>query len=365
MYKSTLPGISTHIAHNNPAKCSAFNKVFKRGYATYNYVKLTIPNEVQVHSPHIIHNEGEVAPYAPLPKKEVLDKFVDFWRNNKGIAVITGAGCSTESGIPDYRSPKGSFSKGHKPTTYQEFINSHHVRQRYWARSMSGWKSFWGVKPNATHHVLSSLEKSNYVTGIITQNVDRLHSMAGSENVIELHGNNAFLVCMSCKSEFSRPEFQLELEAINQDWIKKYEINLNGQDIENIKTTQVRADGDLDLRGVDYSTFHVPSCKICKSKGIDGVLKPCVVFFGENAVPSVVQNATNIVKNSRGLVAIGTSLMVYSSFRFMKMAEDGSIPVWILNVGPTRADNLKNIQGKIESRSSDVLNVLKDQLHLK
>eukprot|EP01113_Clastostelium_recurvatum_P012801 TRINITY_DN16676_c0_g1_i3.p1 TRINITY_DN16676_c0_g1~~TRINITY_DN16676_c0_g1_i3.p1 ORF type:complete len:361 (-),score=69.59 TRINITY_DN16676_c0_g1_i3:174-1256(-) len=297
----------------------------------------------------------------------LLSSFIlrDFVLSRRHLVIISGAGASTESGVPDYRSPKGSYAKGHRPTNYQEFMTSLYHRQRYWARSMAGWKHFFSVDPNSTHHAVYSLEAMGHISGIITQNVDRLHTKAGSANVIELHGNNETVICTSCKTVSPRLDFQKKLEAVNSMWIQRYG-KPGSEDTSNGGTQQprtTRPDGDVDLGQVDYSSFEVPLCDACaEAPPLDlapgqarGIIKPTVVFFGENVASNVVEAARDLIRNADGVLVLGTSLMVYSSYRFAKQADELNIPMWMVNIGPTRADGLPNVQGKIEARTGEML----------
>jgi NAD-dependent deacetylase sirtuin 4 len=282
-----------------------------------------------------------VAPASQAITNQQIGKLATFITSKKKLCVITGAGCSTESGVPDYRSPNGSYSKGHKPTNYQEFINNELARKRYWARSMHGWSFFSNSQPNPSHTCLSTLEQEGFVDYIITQNVDRLHHKAGSKRVIELHGHSSSVTCLNCSDEIPREYFQKKLAQLNHDWLHKHSFN----------SSTARPDGDVDLGNVDYSLFRLPNCEKCEV----GVMKPTVVFFGENVPQKTVDFAMDLILQSDGLLCIGTSLQVYSAFRFVKAASEYNIPIGILNIGPTRADTLPCVFLKIEARSGEIL----------
>ncbi|PRP86334.1 hypothetical protein PROFUN_05475 [Planoprotostelium fungivorum] len=297
-----------------------------------------------------------LVPVAPSKvSRDKMEALTDFVSKKKHLIAITGAGLSTESGIPDYRSPNGSYSKGHKPTTYTEFVRSDSLRKRYWARNMAAWKEFSSHQPNVGHKVIASMEKEGRIKHLITQNVDRLHLRAGSQHVTELHGNTHEVACLSCGYKVDRPQFQNILKDANPDWnpivteepLREPNPNINSPDkirYYSDKSRQ-RADGDVDLGNVDYSKFNVPCCPNCR----EGIMKPCVVFFGES-VP------TEKVKYSMDMVS-----KVYSVYRFIHHAMHHDIPVAIVNIGPTRGDEAAAL--KIEGQVGPVLSELHDMLN--
>jgi len=234
---------------------------------------------------------------------------------------------STESGIPDYRSPEGSYSKGHKPLTHMEFVNSLEKRKRYWARAVVAQKYFTSAKPNLGHFALADLEKMGHVSELVTQNVDRLHSRAGSQQVLELHGHAEGVSCLNCGTEYNRQEYQDKILKVNRDW---FTANMNPKSIVDI-----RADGDAHLDVSDFQEFHVPGCILC-----DGTLMPTIVFFGGNVPESVRDRSFTAVNNADKLLVCGSSLTVWSSFRLCKAAHKGGKEIAIINVGETRADSI-------------------------
>ncbi|KAL6049951.1 NAD-dependent protein deacetylase srt2 [Balamuthia mandrillaris] len=332
---------------------------------------------------------NDLAPMAPAPyRAEDLHRLSEFIFSRKRLVALCGAGCSTESGLPDYRSPNGSYSKGHKPTKYQEFVASEQLRKRYWARNMQGWLAFSQVAPNATHHALAQMERENLLTHIITQNVDRLHQKAGTKNITELHGHNHAVVCLTCRQEEDRQHFQQRLEGMNPHWVHLMQ-SAGGSGARGLKdvgtlpereseqekgistakaTLMVqgikRPDGDADISifGNDYSSFVVPNCMNCEKDGKKGILKPAVVFFGENVPRDIVEHAMTLTKESDGLLVVGSSLMVYSAFRFVRAAQQHGIPVAILNIGPTRADDQVSL--KVEARCGELLPLVMHKYHL-
>ncbi len=246
-----------------------------------------------------------------------LEDFVDRRRN---LFILTGAGCSTKSGIPDYRDADGQW-KRRPPATYQAFMTEEATRRRYWARSLIGWRRFHSARPNAAHRALARLEALGKSELLLTQNVDRLHQAAGAARVVDLHGRLDLVRCMGCERRISRDEMQDELGRMNPDWLA-----LDAVDAP---------DGDADLDGVEFSSFRVPSCRRC-----GGVLKPDVVFFGESAPRERVEAAARHLEEADAMLIVGSSLMVYSGFRFAQMAASAGKPIAAVNLGRTRADDL-------------------------
>lgn len=249
------------------------------------------------------------------------------WCRGRRLVVLTGAGCSTESGIPDYRDREGGW-KRRPPVQIRDFLASHAMRQRYWARSLAGWPRFSAAEPNAAHHALARLEAAGSVRHLITQNVDGLHQKAGSRAVTDLHGRLDAVQCLGCSAETPRSEFQAQLESRNAAWSAPAALSA--------------PDGDADLEGVDFSAFEVPACARC-----GGVLKPAVVFFGD-AIPAERSRAALAeVQQADALLVVGSSLMVWSGFRLVRAAAEAGLPVAAVNEGRTRADEL--LQFKIEA----------------
>jgi NAD-dependent SIR2 family protein deacetylase len=260
----------------------------------------------------------------------------DFIDRHQRLFVLTGAGCSTNSGIPDYRDADGKW-KRQQPVTYQAFMGEAATRQRYWARSLIGWRSFGRALPNDAHRALARLEALGRSELILTQNVDRLHQAAGSWAVIDLHGRLDLVRCMGCERKTSRDEFQHELSRLNAGWL-----DLGAADAP---------DGDADLEARDFSSFTVPACRHC-----GGILKPDVVFFGENVPRSSVDAAAGHLQQADAMLVVGSSLMVYSGFRFVQMASRAAIPIAAVNLGRTRADGMLAI--KVEAPCEAALGFL-------
>lgn len=262
---------------------------------------------------------GTIAPDSAITRPaEAVEALVDFCRGRSSLVVLTGAGISTESGIPDYRGENGSYKQGHKPVQHGEFVGEERSRQRYWARSMLGWHPFTRARPNRGHRALARLEAHGLLSELVTQNVDGLHQRAGSQRVLDLHGRVDLVECLDCGAASSRTHFQQALEARNEHW-------------RDVGVVELRADADAALAGVDYSTFVVPECDEC-----GGMLKPNVVFFGGSVCPSVVQRAYEAVDRCDALLVVGSTCSTYSAFRLVDRAAKTGAPVALLNLGPTR-----------------------------
>ncbi|MFD0367524.1 NAD-dependent protein deacetylase [Streptomyces sp. NPDC059071] len=235
-----------------------------------------------------------------------------------GVVVLSGAGISTESGIPDYRGEGGSLSR-HTPMTYQDFTAGVHARRRYWARSHLGWRTFGRARPNAGHRAVAAFARHGLLSGVITQNVDGLHQAAGSEGVVELHGSLSRVVCLSCRALSSRRELARRLEEANPGFAPV--------------AAGINPDGDADLTDEQVGDFRVVPCTAC-----GGVLKPDVVFFGENVPAPRVEHCRRLVQEASSLLVLGSSLTVMSGLRFVRQAAEAGKPVVIVNQDPTRGD---------------------------
>lgn len=269
----------------------------------------------------------------------------DFIANAKRMVVLTGAGCSTESGIPDYRSPGGAWTR-HKPIYFSAFVRSAEVRRFYWARSYRGWPRFDRARPNEAHRALAELEARGRVHQLITQNVDDLHQEAGSRAVVQLHGRNRVVVCLDCGGEIPREEMQERLRERNAQWLDAAQ-----WDRLHADEADFAPDGDADVAQHVVGGFEVPECHRC-----GGVLKPAVVFFGESVPKPKVDYAMSRVDEADALLVVGSSLTVWSGFRFAKRAHDRGLPIAIVNIGPTRADDLATL--KIEEKCGAALGAL-------
>jgi NAD-dependent SIR2 family protein deacetylase len=254
------------------------------------------------------------------------------------VAALTGAGISTDSGIPDYRGPDSPPSN---PMTISQFTSDPAFRQRYWARNHVGWRHMHRTRPNAGHRALAELEAAGVVDGVITQNVDLLHAKAGSRNVVNLHGTYADVVCLDCARTMTRHHLATLLEAANPEFAERAE------------TLAVAPDADAVI--ADTSSFRIVDCPTC-----GGMLKPNIVYFGENVPKDRVNAAYALVDGADALLVAGSSLTVYSGYRFVRHATAKRLPIAIVNRGPTRGDTLATV--KVDAGCSRILALLADQL---
>jgi NAD-dependent SIR2 family protein deacetylase len=261
-----------------------------------------------------------------------LRRWLDGYRH---VFVLTGAGCSTASGIPDYRDALGGWKRT-PPVNYRDFVEDPAVNARYWARSFLGWPIVSRAEPNAAHRALAAAQSSGWISRLVTQNVDGLHERAGSGDVIDLHGRIDQVLCLQCAARYPRAQVQQRLARDNPHWAGL--------------SAEAAPDGDADLEGRDFGGFSVPACEVC-----GGMLKPDVVFFGENVPRARYEQARLALQASDALLVVGSSLMVYSGFRFARMAHEAGQPIALLNLGKTRADDLASL--KIEADCSATLQI--------
>ncbi|KAG9327277.1 hypothetical protein KVV02_007053 [Mortierella alpina] len=328
------------------------------------------------------------------PFSSAVQELASFLRDgNSNITVLTGAGCSTDSAIPDYRGENGSYTLNpdYKPIFYQAFVASDDSRRRYWARSFLGYLPVKTTAPNPTHYALAALQtpslfempplqttprenetqdpqdlspaqstQPGFIKTLTTQNVDGLHQRAGSRNVTELHGTLHQVKCMSCGQEQDRAAFQEILANRNPEWNQL----LQSESTSSLYS-RMNADGDVELRSPDhhnrhlhYNTFNYPNCFNCGS----GHYKPSVVFFGENIPLSVKEVSTQAILESDGLLIVGSTLSTYSAFRLVKLAKKSGLPIAILNLGPTRGDHLAHL--RFDMGSSQMLMAVAQELGL-
>ncbi len=270
------------------------------------------------------------------PMTDELDRVVELL-TGKRVAVLSGAGLSTDSGIPDYR---GAGRVVRKPMTFQEFRSDPAKRQRYWAGSHLGWRTFAAARPNTGHRALAALEDAGIVTGVVTQNVDGLHLRAGSRRVVEIHGSMDRAVCLTCGQVFSRADLAGVLDRENP-WI------------DEPGTVQLQPDGDVEI--TDVERFRVPDCSVC-----GGVLKPDVVFFGEFVPAEKFREAVSIVADADALLVVGSSLTVNSGVRLVDHATRRKLPVVIVNRGATRSD--RRAVAKLDAGTTETLEALAARL---
>lgn len=263
-----------------------------------------------------------------------VESLAAFIESHANIFVLTGAGVSSASGLPNYRDETGNWMHP-KPMEYRDFVHHLSSRQRYWARSAIAWKRFVRATPNAAHHALVRLEAMMKISRLVTQNVDRLQQQAGGRKVIDLHGRVDRIVCLDCGGGGSRATFQQGLLAANPQ--------LSG------RSAQPLPDGDALLEDVEFDQVVVPGCETC-----GGRLKPDVVFFGESVPVARVRECFEVLEQSDAMLVVGSSLMVYSGLRFVRQAFQQQLPILAVNLGRTRADELFDC--KIEADCTTILN---------
>jgi len=264
----------------------------------------------------------------------------DFLHRHARLFVLSGAGVSTASGIPGYRDDDGRWTR-RPPVTLQEFLRSPAARQRYWARSMLGWPRVAHARPNAAHRALARLEAARGLARLVTQNVDGLHQRAGSADVIELHGTVGRVVCLDCGAFHARASVQHALEADNAGFVDAQ--------------ATAAPDGDADAELAAVADFRVPACALC-----GGTLKPDVVFFGENVPRERVGAAMRALEQADAMLVVGSSLMVYSGYRFCERAAALGKPIAAINRGRTRADHLFEL--KVGEACGEALSVAVERL---
>ena len=269
-----------------------------------------------------------------------LAPLTDFIRRHPRLLVLTGAGCSTAAGIPDYRDVNGDW-KRNEPMRFQLFVADAIARKRYWARSMLGWRMMAGAQPTSAHRALANLETAGHIELLVTQNVDGLHHAAGSANVVDLHGRIDTVCCLACGVRSERLALQQELMRRNPHWAEL--------------DARSAPDGDADLESQDFAQFDVPPCAHC-----GGMLKPDVVFFGESVPRERVAAVREALARSDAMLVVGSSLMVYSGYRFVEDAVSAGKPVAAVNRGRTRADAVLTL--KVEHEVGEALKTLVERV---
>ena len=270
-----------------------------------------------------------------------LDALADLLARRR-TAVLAGAGLSTESGIPDYRGPETRHIP-RRPVQYDDFVRDAEARRRYWARASRGWQRVAGARPNAGHHALARLDAAGLLTGTITQNVDGLQQAAGARRVVELHGTLDRVVCLGCGAVTNREAVQAQIAARNAGWTFA------------LPEAGVAPDGDAVLTEAAVARFEPPACATC-----DGALKPDVVFFGESVPKPRVAEAAALVTEADALLVVGSSLTVYSGYRFVRQAEAEGTPIAIVTLGETRGH--RHAAVALDARLGDALPALADRL---
>ncbi|XP_069000024.1 NAD-dependent protein lipoamidase sirtuin-4, mitochondrial isoform X1 [Embiotoca jacksoni] len=283
---------------------------------------------------------SKFVPACSTTEAQSLELLQDFVSRARRLFVIGGAGLSTESGIPDYRSERvGLYARtDRRPMQHAEFVRCAKSRQRYWARNFVGWPQFSSHQPNFAHRVLQRWEETGKLHWLVTQNVDALHSKAGQRQLTELHGCAHRVMCLGCGAISAREALQRRFVSLNPDW--------------SAQSGATAPDGDVFLEDEQVLNFRVPSCEDC-----GGILKPEVTFFGDSVTKATVQFVHDRLAESDAVLVVGSSLQVYSGYRFLLAAGDRKMPVAILNIGPTRADHLAEL--KVSGRCGEVLSALR------
>lgn len=271
-----------------------------------------------------------------------LAQLADFLDRHRNVLVLTGAGLSTASGIPDYRDQDG-VRRGRAPIQGPDFRKDEAVQRRYWSRSMVGWPTLAQAAPNAAHYALAKLEAAGRIGPIITQNVDGLHQRAGTRQLIELHGNIHGVLCLQCRAIHPRGEIQQWLLDHNPELAA----SATSADADSV-VPEVRPDGDAEVELAAMQRFHMPVCRDC-----GGTLQPDVIFFGDNIPSDRTAAALALAEQADALLVVGSSLMVFSGFRFCKLAAAAGKPIAAINLGKTRADDLIGL--KLAASAADVL----------
>jgi NAD-dependent SIR2 family protein deacetylase len=275
-----------------------------------------------------------------LAVESELDALAGLLGSARNVLVLTGAGMSTDSGVPDYRGPDGA--RRVTPVQYHEFVRSADMRRRYWARAFVGWRRFATVEANAGHRAIARLQTVGALGAVITQNVDGLHQAAGSRDVVELHGTLARVVCLACGARSRRGSLNARTRELNPHFAPA--------------DRDLRPDGDIELAESDVARFVVPPCRCCGSD----LLKPDVVFFGESVPKSRVTACGRLTDAAHALLVLGTSLRVYSGYRFVRRAAERGIPVAIVTRGPSRGDPIATV--RLDAALGQVLPALADRL---
>lgn len=296
-------------------------------------------------------------------------------RDARSTVLLTGAGISVASGLADYRGTNGTYTlnKTYRPIYYNEFVANHQVRKRYWARSFLGWTTLHRARPNASHHAVRGLGDLGVVKNVITQNVDSFHPAAHPAlSTLELHGYLRACVCLTCRNEYSREEFQKRLAALNPAWevfleemLASGALTTENPEERRRKGLKTNPDGDVDVPNVDYGTFRYPACPVCLEKAhahanragpvrrvdVDadgawletsaaGILKPAVIMFGESIPGLVKTRAEEAVDGAGRMLVVGSSLATYSAWRLVKRAREQGMPIGILNIGGVRGEDV-------------------------
>ncbi|XP_071736272.1 NAD-dependent protein deacylase SRT2-like [Rutidosis leptorrhynchoides] len=321
---------------------SLFSSLNNANEVVHSAIKTTIPFQGSVRYVRTL------VPNSKPPTQKDVNLLSEFFDRSKNLVVLTGAGISTECGIPDYRSPGGAYNTGYKPMIHQEFMGSSRVRSRYWAKHYESWKKFSEAKPGPAHTALATLEKANRISFMMTQNIDRLHHQAGSKP-LELHGTMHDVTCVKCDLSISRKKFQDQVNSLNPTWAKAIESLATRKNSDDSLGLKKSPNGDIEIdENFWESKLQIPSCSRC-----NGILKPKVVFFGDNIPKHIITRSIKAAEECDAFLVLGSSLTVVHPFQLLRDAHDAGAATAIVNIGKTEADRFVDL--KIDAQVGKIL----------